>query len=136
MRRAGICLPVFAEFGEDPGLEERLNQPQHPLVLDPAAHPVHQGHVVDGVKARLDVRIQHPAVTLGAEVVDLGDRVVCAPLGPEPVGDRLEVGLEDGFQHQFQRRLHHPVGHGRDGVFILPLLQSGFGVVRRGEWSW
>jgi hypothetical protein len=24
-------------------------------------------------------------------VVDLGDRVVCAPLGPEPIGDRLKV---------------------------------------------
>ena len=67
--------------------------------------------MVDPVKARLDVRIQHPLVSLGAEMVDLGDRVVCAPLGPEPVGDRLEVGLEDRFQHQFQRRLDDTVGH-------------------------
>lgn len=102
LRRAGLGVLDLAEFGEDPGLEERLDQPQHPLVLDPGSHAVHQGRVVDGVKARLDIRIQHPAVTLGAEQVDLGDRVVCAPLGPEPVGDRLEVGLEDRFQHQFQ----------------------------------
>ncbi len=48
----------------------------------------------------------------------------------------MEVGLEDRFQHQLEGCLDHPVGHGRDGVFILPLMQSGFGVVRRGEWSW
>jgi DNA invertase Pin-like site-specific DNA recombinase len=114
LRRAGVGVLDLAEFGEDPGLEERLDQPQHPLVLDPRPNPVHQGHMVDGVKARLDIRIQHPAVALGAEVVDLGDRVVCAPLGPEPVGDQLEVGLEDRFQHQFQRRLDDPVGHRRN----------------------
>jgi len=111
LRRAGIGVLHLTEFGEDPGLEERLDQPQHALVLDPGSHAVHQGHMVDPVKARLDVRIQHPLVSLGAEQVDLGDRVVCAPLGPEPVGDRLEVGLEDRFQHQFQRRLNDPVGH-------------------------
>ena len=70
--------------------------------------------MVDGVKARLDIRIQHPAVTLDAEVVNLSDRVVCAPLGPESVGDRHEVGLEDRFQHQFQRSLDDPVAHRRN----------------------
>jgi SAM-dependent methyltransferase len=29
-------------------------------------------------------------------VVNPGDRVVGAPLGPEPVGDRQKVGLKDG----------------------------------------
>jgi hypothetical protein len=40
----GGVLP-FAEFGEDPGLQERLDQRQHALVLDPCPHPVHQGRV-------------------------------------------------------------------------------------------
>ena len=114
LRRAGVGVLEVAEFGEDPGFEERLDQPQHSLVLDPQPDTVHQGRVVDRVEARLDVRVQHPPITLGAEQMDLGDRVVCAPLGPEPVGDRLKVGLEDGFQHQFQRRLDNPVGHRRD----------------------
>ena len=68
--------------------------------------------MVDGVKARLDIRIQHPPIAQGAEVMDLGDRVVRAPLGPEPVGDRLEVGLEDRFQDQLQCCLNNAVGHG------------------------
>src|SRR5215213_3638821 len=46
--------------------------------------------------------------------VNLRDRVVRPPPGPEPVGDRHKVGLEDRFQHQFQRRLDHPVGDGGD----------------------
>jgi hypothetical protein len=48
--------------------------------------------------------------------LDLGDGVVRSPLGPEPVGDRLEVGLEDGFQHKLQRRLNDPV---RDRTEVL-----------------
>jgi len=54
LRRAGVRVLVFAEFGEDPGLEERLDQQQHPLVLDPPAHPVHQGRMGDGVKRSRD----------------------------------------------------------------------------------
>jgi len=100
-------------LGEDTSIEERLDQSQHALVLDPATHPAHQGRVVNRVKARLDIRVQHPPVTLGAVVVDLGDRVVGPSPGPETVGDRHEVGLEDRLQHQLQRSLDYPVGdHG------------------------
>ncbi len=70
--------------------------------------------VVEGVETRLDVRVQHPPIAAGAEQVDLSDRVVRPPPGPEPIGDRHEVGLEDRFQHQLQRRLHHPVSDGGD----------------------
>ena len=117
LRRAGVGVLVLAEFGEDPGLKERLDQQQHTLVLHSEAHPVHQGRVIDRVEACFDIRIQHPAVTLGAVLVDLGDRVVCSPHGPKPVGDRHEVGLEDRFQHQLQRRLDDPVGDGGNAEF-------------------
>ena len=70
--------------------------------------------MVDGVEARLDVRVQHPAIAVGAVAVDLGDRVVCAPHGPETVGDRQKAGLEDRLQHQLEGCLDHPVGNGRD----------------------
>jgi hypothetical protein len=39
---------------------------------------------------------------------------VRSPLGPKPVGDRLEVGLEDRFQHQLQRGLNDPIGDRRN----------------------
>ncbi len=52
--------------------------------------------------------------------MDLGDRVVGAPQGPEPVRDRQEVGLEDRFQHQYQRCLHDPVrDHGNTDLADL-----------------
>jgi site-specific DNA recombinase len=123
LRGAGPGIPDFAELGEDPGLEERLDQRQHALVLDPDPHPVHDRAVCQVVKGRLDIRVQHPAVTAGAEVMDLGDRVVRPPHRPEPVGDGLEVRLEDRLQHQLQRSLDHLVSHGGDVLFILRSFQ-------------
>jgi hypothetical protein len=114
LRRAGRGVPLFAELGQQPGFAERLDQREHPLVLDPSADPVHQGRVVDRVETRLDIRVQHPLIPSGAVEVDLSDRVVCPPPGPKPVGDRLEVGLEDGFQHQLQRGLDNSISHRRD----------------------
>ncbi len=96
-----------------PGFEERLHQRQHTLVLDPGPHPVHHGRVRAVVEGRLDVRIKHPLVTPGAVEVDLSDRVLGSPLRPEPVRARLEVRLEDGFQHQLQRGLDDPVRDAR-----------------------
>ncbi len=84
LRGAGVGVLVFAEFGQDPGLEERLHQRQHTLVGDPSAHPAHQGRVVDPIEARLDIGVEHPAVAVGAELVDLRDRVLRPPVGPEP----------------------------------------------------
>jgi hypothetical protein len=55
-------------------------------------------------------------------VVDLGDRVVLSAAGAEPVRERLEISLEDGFEHQLQGCLDHAILHGWDGDFILPIL--------------
>jgi hypothetical protein len=41
--------------------------------------------------------------------VDLGDCVLGPPPGPESVGARQEIRLENRFQHQFQRGLDDPV---------------------------
>ncbi len=45
--------------------------------------------------------------------MDLGDSVVLTPSGAEPVRERLEIRLEDGFEHQLQGSLDHAVLHGR-----------------------
>jgi hypothetical protein len=47
-------------------------------------------------------------------MVDLGDRVLGATSGAEPVAARAKVRLPDRLQHQLQGGLHHPVPHGRD----------------------
>jgi hypothetical protein len=45
-------------------------------------------------------------------VVDLGDRVVLTAAGAEPVRERLEIRLEDWFEHQLQGRLDHAILYG------------------------
>jgi hypothetical protein len=115
MPPCGVPVKVLVtKFGKDSSFQERLDQRHDAFVLDPCPHPVHQGRVGDGVKACLDVGIEHPAITTGAEVVNLGNRVMGTPPAPEPVGDRQEVGLENRFQYQFQRGLNDPVRHGRN----------------------
>src|SRR5215469_13441461 len=104
-------LPL-AGLGENRVIKERLHQREHALVLDPGPHPAHDERVREVVEGRLDVRIQYPAVAVGAELVDLGDRVVCSAPGAEPVGDRLEVRLEDGLEHELQRGLDDLVRQG------------------------
>jgi hypothetical protein len=72
--------------------------------------------MVDLVKARRDVRLEHPLIVPGgrSQVVNLGDGVLCSAPGAEAVGTWLEVRLEDRLQHQLQRGLHDPVRGGRD----------------------
>lgn len=129
MRCPGGGLVPFAEFGHDPGFEERFHQRQHAFVLHPRSHSVHQGRVVDAIEARLDIGVQHPAISLGTEQVNLGYRVVRTPVRPEPVRARTEVRLENGLQDQLQCGLHHPVGGRREGRFILHLLRESVGLM-------
>ena len=111
---AGVALFQIAVGRHDPGFEERLDQRAHPLVRDPCPEPVHEGDMPDFVEACPDVGLQHPLIPASGVEVDLGDRVVRAAVRAEPVRARLEVRLEDGFEHQLERGLDHPVGHGGD----------------------
>jgi hypothetical protein len=54
LRRAGERAEFGAVDGEDPRLQERLYQGEDALVTDSAAHPVHQGRVVDRVERNPD----------------------------------------------------------------------------------
>src|SRR5262249_12541338 len=51
LRRAGVGVLDLAGLGQDPGFEERLDQSQHALVLDPRPDPVHQPRVIDLVES-------------------------------------------------------------------------------------
>ena len=110
-----------------PALRNALTNASTRLSLTRARTRSIRAVCVDRVEARLDVGVQHPAVALGAEQVDLGDRVVRPPLRPEPVGDRHEVGLEDRFQHQLQRSLHHPVSDRRNAQLAQLPRPTGLG---------
>ncbi len=85
LRGAGHRPVEVAVRLEDPGLQERLDELQHALVLDPPAHPAHQGRVIDAVEARLDVALHDPFIGAEREVLDLGDRVLCPASRPKPI---------------------------------------------------
>ena len=103
---------VLSEFGEHPGFEERFHQRAYPLIFDPRPEAVHQSRMRDFIETGFDVALQHPLVIAGpgGEEVDLGDRVLRAPVRAEPVRARLEIRLENGLEHQFQACLDHAVG--------------------------
>ena len=77
-------------------------------------HAAEQGRMVDAVEARLDVRLKHPLVRAAAQVVNLGDCVLGASVGTEPIRAGLEACLEDRFEHQLECGLHYPVPYCRD----------------------
>jgi hypothetical protein len=114
MPPCGVPVKVLVtKFGKDSSFQERLDQRHDAFVLDPLPHPIQEAGMRNSV-ARLDVTLQHPVVVAAAKVVDLGERVMGTPPAPETEGDRQEVGLENRFQYQFQRRLNDPVRHGRN----------------------
>jgi hypothetical protein len=63
-----------------PRPEKRLHQRQDVSVFDSQTYPVHQGRVVDGVKAGLDIALDHPLIGVGGKHACLGDRVVSASI--------------------------------------------------------
>lgn len=114
LRGPGACVREGSVPGQDPGLQERLHQGQHPLVPDSIPHPLHKGRVRNLVEARRDVSLHHPLVSVAGEVASLGDRIVSSAVRAEPVGTREEIRFEYRLQHQFQGRLDHSVCHGRN----------------------
>src|SRR5215204_94269 len=116
LRCAGIAVLEGLRLGEDACLAERLDQRQDPFVDDPSPHPTQQGRVVDRVETRLDVSIDYPRVVTWrcGQLMNLSDRVLRPMPRPKAVRARLEIGLEDRLQDQFQGRLDDPVPDGRD----------------------
>src|SRR5215218_6318382 len=68
----------------------------------------------DFVEAGGDIALQHPLIGVGRQMMDLGDRVLGAASGAEPVAARAKVHFPDRLQHQLERGLHHAIPHGRD----------------------
>src|SRR6266536_2249230 len=50
-------------------------------------------------------------------MMDLGDRVLSAPVRAEPIRARLKIRLEDRLEHQLQASLDHPVSDSRNTEF-------------------
>ena len=114
LRGAGPRMPTVA-LDHDVGLQEGEHEPQDLAVPDAAAHPVHQHVMIDSVETPLDIPFDHiprPRGTAGCRVQPMPhpcERVMGASGGPEAVRGRIEVRLEDRFQHQLERHLDQSV---------------------------
>src|SRR6266581_7055790 len=66
------------------------------------------------VEAGRDIRFQHPRIRAGSQEVDLGNGVLGAPFGAEPVRTRVKLRLKNRLDHQLQQGLNDPVTSGSD----------------------
>src|SRR5262245_15480361 len=80
--------------------------------------------MIDCVEIALDVRIYHPPPAYQAFFHDF-DSLLCAAFGSKPVRAVLEVRLENRFDHDLTRLLHHPVTNRRDTQRSLPAIRLG-----------
>lgn len=58
-------LGLTSPFFHHPGVQERPDEVQQPLVLDSFSHLPHQFVVIDSIEKPFQVEIDHPAVARG-----------------------------------------------------------------------
>lgn len=115
--------------GDDPVLQHPHPQPrpeqlQHVPVRHPPLNERHQDVMPDFAEAVRDVGVKHPLrAPVGLDPDGLAGHVGRS-LRSEPVADRQEVGLEDGFEDDLRRRHGNAVSEARDrerpGLTRLP----------------
>ncbi len=93
--------------------------------------PAEEVIMVDSVECGFQVRVKYPHTFSGLaayRVEDSLDRVLAAAARPEPVLPRVQPDLPFGFQRVTHPGLLGAVSDGRDGRFILSLLQPCVGM--------
>ena len=103
-------LPVGQHFC----LQPQADQFEHPTVRYPLRHHREQPFVLDGAEEITDIGLHDPHPTADEPGAELLHRLSRRPLGPEPERGVAEVGLEDRFEHDLHRLLHHPVADRRN----------------------
>jgi hypothetical protein len=96
-------------FGHDVLLEKAFDQFEDAPVADQVRHSVHQTPVRDRIEVLFQIGIHHPGVAVLEPPIDLAQGVPGASAGPEAVAAVPEPGFQNGFDHQFDSRLHDPV---------------------------
>src|SRR5712691_101958 len=99
---------------QHPRLQPLSQEFQYPAIRYALFHEQHQLFVVDGVEEFLDVDLHHVSASASTQEADRFQRVGGALLRPESVRASLEVSLEDGFDDDLGRRLHHTIAHRGD----------------------
>src|ERR1700756_2469569 len=90
-------------------LQHNLQKMHDFRVIIPLSHFFQQPAVPDIVKVGSQVDVENARLPLDYCLSYPLDRVMCCPLGPISKRSRLEVRLEDRFEYEFERALHHPI---------------------------
>ena len=91
-----------------------LEQGQQVPIADPTSHRAHQLGVRNRVEEPREIGINHLGMPRVHQLVHMTDRVMGTATGSVRVLLRLQVGLEDRFEHQHRRRLHHAITNARN----------------------
>src|SRR3954454_7716853 len=91
-------------------------------VINPLSHFCQQPVVPDSVKVGPQVDVEDARLPLDYCLSHSLDRVLCCPLGP--ISKRLEIRLEDRFEYELERALHHADRRNRKDADFAPVLWS------------
>src|SRR5260370_3757832 len=108
-----------------PGIQERPNEFQQPLVLDPFGDLTHQFVVRDSIEEFLQIKIHAPAAAFGDIRLRLCHRLMSRPSRPEPVAVIGKRPVPPPLQN-----LHHPlldesIYDRRDAKLSYPSVRLG-----------
>ena len=111
--RSRLLRPHFEQSARhQPRLQKSEDKPEHPLVLDLAAHAPHE-HVVDHpAEELLQIHVHHKSLADSDMLPFLLRGLMRASTWTEPVDGIGEAGIEDRREHLTQRLLDQTV-HGR-----------------------
>ncbi|HEY4960880.1 MAG TPA: hypothetical protein VII29_08490 [Terriglobales bacterium] len=103
-------------------------------VVYPLRHFRQQPVVPNIVKVGAQINVEDPRLPLDYRLSHSLDRIMCCPLGTISKRSRLEIRLEDRFEYELERALHHSVADrwNREDTDFAPVLR--YLLPPRGEW--
>jgi hypothetical protein len=107
------------------GLQHDLQQVHHVIVIDSFRHFRQQPVVPNVVKVALQIEVYDACLPLKDRLGDSVDRFMSCLLATLSKRARLEVGLKDRLQDEFERPLHHPIPdrRNREDADLAPVLR-------------
>src|SRR5262249_47082948 len=90
------------------------------LISQPICHSAHQDVVIDPVEEFLQIKVNHPPVTVGNIGLRPGHCPMRRALRSESKTGFRECGFEDGSQYLRQRLLNEAIEHDGNTQLALP----------------
>src|SRR5215475_4836927 len=103
-----------------PGIEERPDELQQPLVLDALGNLTHQFVMIDPIEEFFQIEIDHPAVACSDILLRLSHGLMRRPTRSEPIAVLGERRIPSPLQDLHHRLLDKAVQHGWDAKLSHP----------------